>query len=96
MIIPEGTEYIGERWFMNCQVENLMIPASVTAIENEAFYNCKHLKSVTFAKGSRLEKIGSRCFYGTGIEKIVIPRGVEKIQDGTFSHCESLKEVIFE
>ena len=96
VVIPDGTEYIGERWFMNCQVESLTISASVTAIENEAFYNCKHLNCVIFAKDSRLEKIGSRCFYGTGIEKIVIPRGVEEIQDGAFSHCESLKDVIFE
>lgn len=57
-------------------MESVVIPASVKEIGMNAFSNCKNLKSVTFAPGSRLEKITAGCFYQTSIEKIVIPKGV--------------------
>ena len=53
-------------------------------IGTDVFCDCKNLKCVTFAPGSRLEKIQFRCFYDTGIERIVIPKGVEEINDFTF------------
>lgn len=96
VIIPEGTECIGEQWFMNSEIESIIIPVSVTAIEREAFRNCKGLKRVTFAEGSILEKLGSWCFYEAGIEKIVIPKGVEEIQERAFQWCTNLREVVLE
>lgn len=65
-------------------------------IGSDAFYNCRQLKRVIIAPGSRLKSIGAGCFYNTGIEMIAIPKGVEAIQSGAFYDCECLKEVIFE
>ena len=50
----------------------------------DAFCNCKNLKQVTFAPGSKLEVIGAGSFCNTGIERVVIPKGVTGIPKDTF------------
>lgn len=74
----------------------MTISASVTVIGREAFWNCKELRKLSFAPGSKLEKIGSESFCNTGMERITIPKSVKEIQDSAFRNCESLKYVIFE
>ena len=91
IVIPEGTERIGNHWFYRCSIVSVEIPASVKYIDANAFYNCESLKRVAFAEGSRLVKIGFECFSNTGIETITISRDVEEIQDSAFYRCEQLK-----
>ena len=85
MAIPEGVTHIGERWFKNSDVGSITIPGSVKEISAEAFCNCKALRRVTFAEGSRLEKIAVRSFCESGIKRVTIPKGVEEIPEGAFS-----------
>lgn len=80
---------------MRTVIESVTIPASVTAIEKEAFWGCKNLKRVTLAECSKLEKIESGSFYGTGIEQITIPKGVTEISENSFSYCKNLRIVVF-
>ena len=96
MVIPEGTERIGNHWFCCSEVEKVEIPASVREIGADAFYGCKSLTRVTFALGSKLEKIRSGSFCETGIERVVVPKSAEKIREHAFRRCEDLKEVLFE
>ncbi len=44
-------------------LKSVYIPASVTVIEDYAFYSCRALETVTLAKGSKLEHIGGSAFY---------------------------------
>ena len=46
---------------------SIVIPDSVKSIGNNAFYNCKNLKSVVF-KGKTLEEVKSMDFYPWGVE----------------------------
>lgn len=46
VVIPEGVQEIGERWFWYSEVESMIIPRSVKKIGSEAFYNCDNLKKV--------------------------------------------------
>ena len=62
VVIPEGVQEIGERWFINSKLESVTIPASVTAIGKEAFCGCKNLKEVVFEAGSVLKKIDDYAF----------------------------------
>ena len=87
VVIPEGTEKIGKKWFWGADVESVMIPASVKEIGTDAFRYCKQLKCVSFAEGSRLEKLGASCFSKSGLEKIAIPKGVKELQKSIFSDC---------
>ena len=96
VVIPEGVERIGSCWFWGSGVESITIAASVREIGAEAFYNCRNLRHVAFAPGSKLEKIESDCFCNSRIERVAIPKGVVEIREGVFKDCGSLKEVVFE
>lgn len=56
--IPEGVETIGKEWFVGSGIVQLTISASVTSIEEGAFFKCRTLTQVSFAEGSRLHKLG--------------------------------------
>ena len=96
VVIPEGVQVFGGQWFIDSTIENVIIPVSVTEISREAFYNCKSLKSIIFAPGSKLEQIRTGAFRNTRIESVTIPSSVVEIQESAFDGCESLKEVMFE
>ena len=78
VVIPEGAERIGSYWFCGSNVESVTVPASVRELGIDVLCDCKKLKRVTFAEGSRLEKLDTGCFANSGLEKIVIPKGVEE------------------
>ena len=95
VIIPEETERIGKYWFYRCSIASVEIPASVKYIDAYAFYECKSLKCVTFAEGSRLERIGENCFSESKIIEISIPSNVTLIEEYAFYDCKRLKRVTF-
>ena len=57
MTIPDGVWRIHAQMFKYSCLESVAIPASVTELGKEAFYECRKLRRVTFAKGSKLKKI---------------------------------------
>lgn len=65
-------------------LESVTIPASVTELGKEAFYECRKLRRVTFTRGSKLKKIKEACFMGTQIEEITIPDTVVVLEDYVF------------
>ena len=69
------------------------IPGSVTTIENEAFYFCSHLTSVTIPNGAT--SIGDKAFYYcTGLTSVTIPSSVTSIGEAAFVWCRLLTSVI--
>ena len=60
--MSEGLESIGERWFKNASIKEIVIPKTVKSIGDNAFYNCENLTSVILQEG--LESIGDGCFSG--------------------------------
>lgn len=68
------------------------IPASVTRIGDDAFYNCISLASVTIP--SSVKSIGDSAFaWCTGLTSVTIPNGVTAIEPWTFLRCSSLTGV---
>ena len=63
----------------------------VREIWNEAFSDCKQLKTVRFAKDSQLEELKACCFYGSGIKSIVLPQRVRAIGYSAFQDCTWLR-----
>ena len=96
VVIPEGTDKLGNYWFWGSDIESVTIPVSVREICLEVFCDCRSLRHVAFAPGSMLERIGSGSFSSTKIEKIVISKGVTEIRECAFENCEHLKQVVFE
>ena len=71
---------------------NTVIPSSVTAIGDFAFYYCEKITSITLPDG--LKSIGYDAFgYCTDLESITIPGSVESIDESAFCSCENLESV---
>jgi hypothetical protein len=69
-----------------------VIPNTVTAIGDYAFYNCTSLTSVAFSNS--LTSIGVGAFYQcAGLTSVIIGSGVTNIGDGAFDDCTALTSV---
>jgi hypothetical protein len=87
--LPDHLETIGSACFANCNFENISIPGSVTAIGEECFSYCDHLKSVTLP--GTLTRLESGTFWSCGsLESITIPDSVTAIGSDCFNGCSSL------
>lgn len=60
--IPDSVRVIKRRAFYGSKVTEIMIPASVEIIEDEAFRSCDKLKIVKFAEDSKLRSLGVEAF----------------------------------
>ena len=93
IVIKDGVTHIGDRafWGFYGFGGNLTIPASVTSIGEEAFYNCNYL--TTLVMGSSVVSIGNYAFLGCErIEsELKLPDCLESIGDGAFHNCKKLK-----
>ena len=84
-----------EDYVMPCYSGSVVIPSTityegqtyrVTAIDQEAFYHCTDLTSITF--GDNVTSIGWRAFSGcTGLTSITIPENVTYTDQEAFSDC---------
>ena len=72
-----------------------IIPSSVSYIEEGAFANSEKLRSVVFAKGTKLKSITYSTFKSSGIRSITIPASVTRIENEAFSYTDSLSSVTF-
>ena len=71
---------------------NVIIPDTVTAIADAAFWNCTSLTSVTIPDS--VTSIGKRAFDNcTSLKSIIIPTGVAFIGERAFYHCSSLENI---
>ena len=88
-----GLESIPEMTFnANFGLIEIVLPQSVTSIENGAFATCIELKSVKI--GSGVTKIGDLAFVNcTSLTSIEIPDSVTSVGAQSFQACESLKDV---
>ncbi len=84
--LPANLRTIGANAFEGCQIESIVIPASVTSIGSGAFYMNTSLSSVTFAENSSITAIGDNVFYGcVSLSSIVLPSSVTSIGNGAFA-----------
>ena len=101
IVIPErvawGGHYytvigIGESAFYDCvNVTSVVIPNTVTYIDNEAFSFCLNMASVNIPNA--VTRIGDDAFWGCkGLSSIVIPSSVTEIGDFPFGECYFISE----
>ena len=71
---------------------NTVIPSSVTAIADDAFYGCEDLASITIP--STVKRIGEYAFeYCSGLTSVTFSSGLESIGKEAFQYCENLISV---
>ena len=91
--LPTNVNIIGSYSFKNCKnLEEVIIPNSVTHIDTSAFEGCSYLQSATLS--TNLIAIGSSAFKGcASLESISIPNSVTHIDTSAFEGCSYLQSV---
>lgn len=85
---------IGKYAFSNTNLVNIIIPESVTYIEEYAFYGCHKLKTVSYGNHSNLKSIGTGAFKNCfSLTDAIIPNSVMNIGNSAFSFCTDLKNI---
>ena len=85
-----------------CDDEDLVIPTYfkgeyVVAINKNAFYGCETIKTVTFAKNSKVTSIGEKAFaHCISLTSVTIDTAVKTVGDRAFLGCTSLTSITFE
>lgn len=83
--------------FAGSHITSVIIPASVTTIDKNAFKDCIVLRAVTFLERSNLKSIGDYAFYNcSSLVAIAIPSNVISIGENAFKNCTSLESVSFD
>ena len=86
---------INYRLFRNTGLKSIVIPATVSGIDNYAFAE-SNLSSITFEPNSKLRYIALDAFFECSFEKITLPKSLTSIEDYAFEYCCNLKNVYFE
>ena len=74
-------------------VTQVVVPSSVTVIEDKAFSACTHLEKITL---SGVKTIGEEAFaYCNALEEIALGEKLEVIENKAFYTCERLPEITF-
>ena len=73
---------------------SIVVPASVTTIEQGAFTGRGSLQSVTFEEGSELTTIEAFAFSGCQVlSNVELPEGLETIGNCAFFNCDALTKI---
>lgn len=93
LVLPSTLEYIGNKAFEMCKLEEIVIPGNVKEIGDDAFWACDNLKKVTIEDG--VEKIGSCLFCNCeNLETVIMPQKVKEWDTSSaFMWCYSLKNI---
>ena len=87
VVIPWGVEVIGQNVFAELEsVRCVVLPSTVTTIEDYAFSNCVNLVKVVFHEG--LLRIGNNAFLECSrLQNITLPKTLSQIGDYAFYNC---------
>lgn len=92
IIIPEGLTVIKESTFTGCGMRTVTLPASVTEINDLAFYGCPNLEEVELP--STLTAFGTSAFDScTALKDIHLGNNVDTIGGWAFNGCSSLTSI---
>lgn len=72
-------------------VTEIILPESITIIEEKAFKDCMGLKKIVLPKF--LWVIGMRAFENSGLVEITLPGSIRKCRTGAFRGCKALTDV---
>lgn len=91
--ICEGTIHIESHLFDGYDIENVFIPSTVIDIQDNAFFQCRKLTTVSL-KCQDLKSIGKSAFSDCEkLKSFVIPNSVNVIEDYTFKGCKELENI---
>ncbi len=94
VIVPEGTAALPSHAFDRANyLENVSLPASLTALPNRVFAGCISLKAIEIPDA--VETICEFAFSGSGLETVSLPDSLTTLERQAFSECKSLTDIEF-
>ena len=92
--IRENVKTIGSGAFNGCtNLEEIVLPSSITSIEQYAFNGCTNLQSINIPEN--VNTIGSYAFKDCkNISNISLPSDLSTINIGVFSGCSDLQSIV--
>lgn len=80
----------------NCSMKKVVLPAGITSLPGDAFYNCNNLTEIDF-NGSEetITQIGNSAFYRCGFETVDLTPlvNLDSLGGYSFAYCENLVAV---
>ncbi|MGN0224587.1 MAG: leucine-rich repeat domain-containing protein [Prevotella sp.] len=90
--VLEGTEELGMGAFMESDIEEIILPESLTSIGDSCFYFCEKLRQLIMPDS--VTKLGFRSLaYCWCLEHLHLSTSLETIESQTFNGCVSLKRL---
>ena len=83
--LPDALEIIGTENFSDTSITEIVLPANIRIISDEAFYFCSSLTSVDTSACARLKSIGYSAFAVCGITSFYIPSSVTAVGEVVFN-----------
>ena len=79
--------------FLACKLESVLLPRTITKINQNAFMTCVNLTSINIP--ASVTTIGSVAFYNcSNLSSLLIPYSVNSIQNQAFEGCSGLTSII--
>lgn len=91
--LPKSLIKIGAQSFMQTGITKISIPSSVTHIEENAFYQCKNLRTIHFEDGKQSMKWTGLGFTGCPISELYIGRDISEDDYCEFENPSTLQRV---
>ena len=92
-VLGEKLRVIAKSAYCACEIERAIIPDTVQAIDQAAFFRCRNLKEVQLP--ASLKYIGPSAFNScVNLTEVVLPEGVATIDNRAFAFCPKLKRVV--
>lgn len=97
LVIPETIDDypvvgIGEEAFYNTAVTSVILPNTLTYIDDYAFAECLFLQEVILSEN--LREIGDYAFMNCALKRIVLPLSLRKIGICTFGGCSAMTHIV--
>ena len=88
--IPKEVNIIGAYCFVNCDIETIVIPTTITQIQSFSFSHCKNLKEIVIP--DNVMDINHNCFENcTSLSKVILPSNLNNLDFSMFLGCSNLR-----
>ena len=87
-------EAIGDHTFERCMLSGVMIPAGVSELGEQAFFQCTNLKEIIVPEGVEVLR---KCCFGacTQLTTVTLPSTLQEVGEMAFLGCASLECIEF-
>jgi len=89
IVIPEGLNEIKEYAFCKAGITEIILPESLTTLEDGAFSACLNLKEISIPSG--VTELQTSLFSGSkNLERVTVTDSVSKVRPYAFSNCDAV------